>query len=157
MRFSDCPLSTREEILRLATLLYMAPIWRKFGQFPVRTHIIVGKLLTLLRDDRGDWRPLWPFKMWALYMGVVESEQQDAAQFFPRALAAFIYERRLGSWEETVRIVKGVLWLPAAFDDSCNLVRDEMENAVDVDRLAEVSDDGEEGRATSAGPSGTHE
>lgn len=104
----------------------------------------MGKLLALLRDDKEDWGPLWPFKMWTLYMGVVESEQQDATQILPRALAAFIYERRLGSWEETVQIVKGVLWLPAAFDDSCNLVRDEMENAVHVDQLAGLSDDGEE-------------
>lgn len=146
-----------EEILRLATLLYMAPVWRKFGQFPVRTHLLVAKLLTLLRDDNEDWGPLWPFKMWALYMGVMESELQDAAEFFPRALAAFIYERRLSSWEETLQVVKGVLWLPAAFDDSCNLVRDEMENAVDADRLAELSEDETEGSATSAKPSGTYE
>jgi len=131
----------REEIVRLAALLYMAPIWRKFGQFPVRTRYLIDKLLPLLKKDKDDWGPLWPLKMWALYMGVLESEQPEAAAYFPRALAAYIHERQLRSWREVIRTVKSVLWLDSIFNESCDLVKDDMEDAVDADRLAELNND----------------
>lgn len=155
LNFSTDPMSVREEILRLATLLYMAPIWRKFGQFPVRTQIIVGKLMLLLKEEKDDWGPMWPFKMWALYMAVVESEQPEAAQYFPRAFAECIYERRLASWHETMQAVKSVLWLPSAFEDSVTLVKDEMEGAVQADRLEEIDESEAEEAGETAGSSGT--
>ena len=131
----------REEIVRLAALLYLAPVWRKFGHFPVRTQYLVAKLLPLVKEDKGDWGPAWPLKLWALYMAVLESEQPEATAYFPRALAAYIHERQLRSWKGVVRTVKSVLWLDSIFNESCNLVKDGMEDAVDSDRLAELNND----------------
>jgi hypothetical protein len=120
-----CPLTDEnkredkiEETCRIASLIYLAPVWRKFGVFPVRTKLLVRKLrLGLDSSPVEDWMELWPLRLWCLYVGAVESEGTDGLDWFVKQVAANSWEYGIRDWEKVKKCVVEVLWIESIFKD----------------------------------------
>jgi hypothetical protein len=62
-----------QEVIRLASLLYLANIWRKYGTGPVRSIYLAKKLLKLHTEYDIDWQGSWRIQAWTLLMAVIET------------------------------------------------------------------------------------
>jgi hypothetical protein len=102
-----------EEALRLASLLYLASIWRKFGVFPVRTSFILKKLHKLHSFNEVDLQDLWLFEAWILVVGAIEADESMQSYFTQKVLTLALAHSI--TVECLIEKVVGVLWLPDAF------------------------------------------
>ncbi|KAF2815446.1 uncharacterized protein BDZ99DRAFT_348618, partial [Mytilinidion resinicola] len=111
-----------EECCRLACLLYIAPVWRKFGTGPVLTAALVEKLVAQLRgmsDLGGDWGALWELEVWVLVMaGMGVEEGAVKMGEIVGLLVEVMRERGLRGWEGVLDVAKGVVWIADVFDGS---------------------------------------
>lgn len=102
-----------QEACRLGALLYIAPIWRKFGAAPVVTTVLVRKLLAQMLVAPMDWGDLGLLRAWVLAVGALEAEAENAHLFrsFIKLLAQHLMERHVLSWEQIFPSLETVVWM----------------------------------------------
>ncbi|KAJ4391686.1 hypothetical protein N0V93_005306 [Gnomoniopsis smithogilvyi] len=105
-----------QEACRLGTLLYMVRVWRYFGVAPVTSEAILAKLQAILYNDDGDWGRLWTFYLWILYMGAIEAQDGPLETWFLDRIASVSMLYGIEKWEESMAIVRKILWYACIFD-----------------------------------------
>jgi hypothetical protein len=111
--------------LRIGSLLYLAPIWRKYGVSPLRTSSLVQKLVLLRESYSADWKGLWPLEAWILIMGAMESSYSER-QYLIEKLCGLARKQSL-TVTELLWQAKNVLWIQDAFDQAEYALRAELE------------------------------
>jgi hypothetical protein len=104
-----------EEACRLGSLIYLAPVWRKLGVFPVRTEVLIRKLKASLLPQMY-WMELWPLRLWCLYMGALEAKRIEDVNWFVSQIASDAGEYGLRGCKSIRKCVKEVLWIDSIFD-----------------------------------------
>ena len=106
------------ETLRLAMILYLAPIWRFYGVHPTYTQVMVHKLWETLEVRLGGilWKKLpRTLYLWILFQGAFEAgmmELWNVKQYF---VDAFI---RMPAGEiDLEATIQNMLWVPELFDE----------------------------------------
>jgi hypothetical protein len=112
----DNEITALQEVLRLALLLFLAPVQRKFGIRIVRTEIQVGKLLALLQEQ--DWGPLidncelYNVGIWTITMGLSETEQWSPTRTsYLEAFRERIRPVGLTTIEQVQERLRGMIWV----------------------------------------------
>jgi hypothetical protein len=101
------------ELLRLGSMLYLAPIWRKYGVSPVRTKILVQELVALRSKSLIKWNRLWILEAWILVVGAMESDLPER-RYFVEELGTLARSNSLVAME-LLEQVKNVLWIHDVF------------------------------------------
>jgi hypothetical protein len=115
-----------EEVCRLGTLLFLAPIWRTLGQSPVWTAAISRNLQLVLLQYKTEWNELKPLLLWSLYYAAVETTDLAERSQFVFMLAMVMNGLQVEEWSELLQIVKSILWVDRVFVGSDDLIRDEV-------------------------------
>ncbi|KAF2435919.1 hypothetical protein EJ08DRAFT_294615 [Tothia fuscella] len=113
-----------QECLRIASILYVARVWRKFGCAPVRTSGYTTKLMSFWLRRSNDWSNFWPLEAWILIMGAIEAED-SVRQYFVSEIEAIAqrYSVTLGAVFEEV---KNLLWIEDVFDVARSTLLDDL-------------------------------
>lgn len=122
-----------QEACRLAALLYIAPIWRKFGAAPVVTTALVQKLLVQVRIASSEWGELGLLRAWVLAVGCLEAEDHHIFCQLTEMLASHLRSRHVLSWEQIFPSLKAVLWMEDALDGADRRVSDEIDRLLRID------------------------
>ncbi|KAF2014737.1 hypothetical protein BU24DRAFT_220586 [Aaosphaeria arxii CBS 175.79] len=104
-----------EEVCRVGTLLFLAPIWRSFSAQPVRTAKLRGNLSSTILNYFADWRELRVLLVWTLAHAVRESEDQVERREFALRLAMVMSKMGIGGWRDAIGLIEGVLPTVSAF------------------------------------------
>lgn len=113
-----------EESMRIATLLYLAVLWRKFGVYPVRTGDLTTRLMYLrLQQSRG-WDLFWALEAWVLVMGAIESDELERQYFVSEIIG--LADKLDMTAVELLEHTKGILWLEDAFGDAGTALQEEL-------------------------------
>jgi hypothetical protein len=115
-----------EEVCRLGTLLFLAPLWRKLGHSPVWTAAISRNLLVVLVTHFIEWKELKPLLAWVVYFAAVETSDLAERSQFVFMLGIVMTGLQLKGWEELMQAVKGVLWVDRVRAGTEELIRDEV-------------------------------
>lgn len=115
-----------EEVCRLGTLLFLAPIWRVLGQSPVWTATISQNLLLVLSNYRTEWDDLKPLLVWALFFAAVETSDPGERCQFVSMLAIVMSGMQIHNWDNLLSVVKSVLWVDGVSAGSDELIRNEV-------------------------------
>ncbi|KAG9193184.1 hypothetical protein G6011_03219 [Alternaria panax] len=115
-----------EEVCRLGTLLFLAPLWRELGQSPVWTAAISRNLLLVLMKNMIEWYDLKPLLIWVLYSAAVETKDLAERSQFVFMLGILMSGMQLQEWDDVMSIVKSVLWVEKVFAGTDELIRDEV-------------------------------
>lgn len=119
-----------EEICRLGTLLFLAPLWRWIGTGPVWTFNLTRNLLCTLRNHVAEWDELKPLLVWSVYFAALEACNPQEKSQFAFMLAVLMSRMHLRSWDELMQVVKSVLWEEHVFAGSEDIVREEVLKAL---------------------------
>jgi hypothetical protein len=120
------PENVMEEVCRLGTLMFLAPIWRSMGADPVRTDSFSRNLLVVLNTYRMDWGDLRPLLVWTVYFAAIESTDTLERGQYIFMLAMLMMGMHIKEWEELRHIIKAILWVEKVFAKSEDSVRDEV-------------------------------
>lgn len=115
-----------EEVCRLGTMLFLAPIWRWLGASPVWTFNISRNLLSILHRHMIEWGDLKPFLVWTVYFAAVETKDPQERSQFVFILAVLMSGLQIQEWEELMEIVKNVLWVERVFASSAESIQQEV-------------------------------
>ncbi|KAI4942193.1 hypothetical protein J4E91_010167 [Alternaria rosae] len=115
-----------EEVCRLGTLLFLAPVWRRFGQSPVWTAAISRNLLLVLTKNMVEWNDLKPLLIWVLYAAAIETKDLAERSQFVFMLGILMSGMQLQAWDDIMSLVKSVLWVEKVFAGTDELIRDEV-------------------------------
>jgi hypothetical protein len=115
-----------EEVCRLGTLLFLAPVWRHMGANPVWTFSFSRNLLHVLNTYRAEWVELKPLLVWAVYFAAIETRDLAERGQFVLLLAMLMSGMQIKDWDELLRVVKSVLWVDRVFVNSEEAIRDEV-------------------------------
>jgi hypothetical protein len=113
------------EYLRLGSLLYLAPIWRQYGVSPMRTTLLVQKLVVLREKYSADWTDFWLLEAWVLVIGAMESSFSEQ-QYLVEELCNLAREQSLTA-TELLWQTKNVLWIQDAFEKAEFVLHGELE------------------------------
>ncbi|KAL6704519.1 hypothetical protein ACN47E_008148 [Coniothyrium glycines] len=115
-----------EEVCRLGTLLFLAPLWRIMGQSPVRTTAITRNLLLLLTKNMIEWNELKPLLLWVVYMAAIETQDLGERSQLVFMLAVLMSGMQLLEWQDIMKLIKSVLWVDKVYGGTDDLIRDEV-------------------------------
>ncbi|KAI8933326.1 hypothetical protein NX059_009950 [Plenodomus lindquistii] len=115
-----------EEVCRLGTLLFLAPIWRLLGHGPIWTAAISRRLMHVLGTNMVEWNDLKPLLAWVLYFAAVETSDIAERSQLVLVLAALAAGMQLRDWGGLMEIVKGVLWVEKVFAGTEELIKEEV-------------------------------
>lgn len=115
-----------EEVCRIGTLLFLAPIWRVLGFCPVWTAALSRDLLLILMKYMVEWKELKPLLVWVLYFAAIETNDLAERSRLVFMLAIVTGGMQLGNWDEIMQVVKSVLWVERVFTGTDDLIRDEV-------------------------------
>ena len=118
--------SLTQEAIRLASLLYLGVVWRRYGVSPVRSCRIAEKLLAIHGVEKLEWEDCWAIKAWTLVMGAIETGKSTRASFLEK-LVELAWEKSL-PLKNLVEGAKKVLWLEDVFPTTEELLKGEMMN-----------------------------
>jgi hypothetical protein len=113
------------EMLRIGSLLYLVPVWRKYGVIPVRSDALIRKLIALWSKNLKKWEKLWLLEAWVLVMGAMESKACER-QFFVQELGKLAGINSIPV-SEVLRQAKNVMWIQDVFDKSELSLQDELD------------------------------
>jgi hypothetical protein len=135
-----------EEVCRLGTMLFLAPIWRWFGASPVWTFNLTRNLLSVLNSQMVEWGELKPLLAWAVYFAAIETRDMQERSQFVFILAVLMSGWQMQEWDELMALVKSVLWVDLVFGSSGDSVRDDVLSimqmpASSVSSIVEVVDE----------------
>lgn len=128
------PENIMEEVCRLGTILFLAPIWRWLGQRPVWTFQLTRNLLTALNSDMIDWGELKPLLLWAVYFAAIETRDPQERSQFVFFLAVLMGGLQIQDWDGLMQVIKSVLWVERVFARSDEGIRDEVLNILHFPR-----------------------
>jgi hypothetical protein len=115
-----------EEVCRLGTMLFLAPIWRWLGASPVWTFNISRNLLSVLNSHMVEWGELKPLLAWTVYFGAIETHDLQERSQFVFILAVLMSGWQMQEWDELRELVKGVLWVDLVFAGSDDAIREDV-------------------------------
>lgn len=115
-----------EEVCRLGTLLFLAPLWRTLGQNPVWTTAISRKLLIVLTTYMCEWKELKPLLIWTLYFAAIETQNLTERGQLVFMLAVIASGMQAATWDGIMQIIKDVIWCEKVFAGTEDLIRDEV-------------------------------
>ncbi|KAJ4293499.1 hypothetical protein N0V90_008782 [Kalmusia sp. IMI 367209] len=115
-----------EEVCRLGTMLFLAPIWRWLGASPVWTFNLTTNLLSALYSHMIEWGELKPLLIWSVYFAGVETRDPQQRSQFAFILAVLMGGLQIQDWDELMHIVKSVLWVEGVFTSNDSSIRDEV-------------------------------
>jgi hypothetical protein len=121
-----------QEACRLAALLYIAPIWRKFGAAPVVTTVLVQKLLVQMRLAPIEWGELGLLRAWVLVMGGLEAEDHFTFRQLTEMLGSHLRDRHVLSWDQIFPSLKAVLWIEDALGGADERLREELDQLLHI-------------------------
>lgn len=98
-----------EDVCRIGSLLFLAPMWRLSGLHPVRTMQMRNNLLDLLKTHRVDWGQCRVILLWTLAQAVREAEKGIEQREFAIMLLMVSRQMRLFSWQDIIARVESVL------------------------------------------------
>lgn len=127
-----------EEVCRLGTLLFLSPFWRILGQSPVWTAAISRNLLLVLMRNMVDWNELRPLLVWVIYFAAIETKDLAERSQFVFMLGMLMTGLQLQEWDETMHLIKSVLWVEKVYSDSDELIRDEVMQIVNRNHVNTV-------------------
>jgi hypothetical protein len=144
LHLGDTPEYIMEEVCRLGTLMFLAPVWRHMGANPVWTVSLSRNLLNVLRNYQVEWNDLKPLLVWSLYSAAVETRDGLERSQFAFMLAMLMNGMGIREWGELRQIVKDVLWIEKVFADSDTIIKDEvmafLTGIPDYNSMVEVQD-----------------
>jgi hypothetical protein len=120
------PENVMEEVCRLGTMLFLAPIWRWLGASPVWTCTLTRNLHFILHSHMIEWGELKPLLMWSVYFAALETCDAQERSQFAFFLAVLMSRQKIREWDELVQVVKGVLWVDRVFASSDKHIRGEV-------------------------------
>lgn len=115
-----------EEVCRLGTLLFLAPLWRILGFTPVWTGQISRNLLLVLTKHMAEWKELKPLLLWVLCFAAIETNDLAERSQLVFMMAIVTGGMQLSDWDSIMGAVKGVLWVERVFAGTDELIRDEV-------------------------------
>ncbi|KAF2491986.1 hypothetical protein BU16DRAFT_100010 [Lophium mytilinum] len=124
------------EVCRVGGLLYIAPIWRKFGASPARTTDLIKHLVSTLETYVVDWGELRPFLHWAMFFGCLEAPAGDERDWFLSRIVKLMMSLGV-KWADYIAAVKGVMFTNEVFAGTDELMRAEIEEF--LSRVSKVS------------------
>jgi len=135
-----------EEICRLGTMLFLAPIWRWLGASPVWTFNLSRNLLVVLNNHMVDWGELKPLLAWTVYFAAIETRDLQERSQFVFILAVLMSGWQMQKWDELKKLIKSVLWVDLIFASSDDAIREDVLSIMqkptgDVTPLTEVVED----------------
>jgi hypothetical protein len=119
-----------EEVCRLGTLLFLAPIWRWMGHSPVWTSAILHNFLLVLQSHMIEWKELKPLLVWSIYFGAVETRDLGERGQLVFMLGIVMTGIGIGAWEDLMGVVKSVMWVGEVCDGTEEVIREEVMGAV---------------------------
>ncbi|KAF2816217.1 uncharacterized protein BDZ99DRAFT_131374 [Mytilinidion resinicola] len=124
------------EVCRAGGLLYIAPIWRKFGASPARTADLIKHLMSTLETYVVDWGELRPFLLWTMFFGCLEAPAGDERDWFLFRIAKLMRSLEM-KWADYMAPVRGVMFLDEVFAGTDGFVRAEIEEF--LSRVSQVN------------------
>ncbi|KAJ8113822.1 hypothetical protein OPT61_g4146 [Boeremia exigua] len=115
-----------EEVCRLGTLLFLAPLWRHLGHYHLQTKAISRNLQLVLLQYKAEWNELKPLLVWALYFAALETSDSAERSHFALMLSMIMTSSHLQDWSELVDIVRGVLWVDRVSAGNDESIRNEV-------------------------------
>lgn len=107
--------STILETCRLGALLYLVPAWRFFGVAPVISRNLVRNLKAVLINYDANWSSVWLLKLWSLYMGGVEAQDLEEADWYVTHIVETLVENGVRHWHEAIRHIRKIMWFECLF------------------------------------------
>ena len=127
------PTESIQEACRLASLLYLGQLRRRFGFAQIPSALYVCKLRALLIESRLlDWDPFNLIYLWVLVMGGTCSgfAPVQERQQFAQLLVIFMRAWNIHRFDQVIGVVKGFLWVDDAFSHLAAGFQDEVEARV---------------------------
>ncbi|KAJ4346443.1 uncharacterized protein N0V89_010372 [Didymosphaeria variabile] len=115
-----------EEVCRLGTMLFLAPIWRWLGASPVWTFTVTRNLLSVLNSQMVEWGELKPLLVWSVYFAALETRDPRERSQFAFILAVLMNGLQIREWSELTQVVQSVLWAERIFASSDGSLRDDV-------------------------------
>jgi hypothetical protein len=115
-----------EEVCRLGTLLFLAPIWRWMGHSPVWTSALTQNLIHVLHSQMIEWKELKPLLVWTIYFGAVETRDLEERGQLVFMLGIVMAGMGIGAWEDVMGVVKSVMWVGEVCDGTEEGIRKEI-------------------------------
>lgn len=128
-----------EEVCRLGTMLFLAPIWRWLGASPVWTFTLTRNLLSVLHGYMIEWAELKPLLVWSVFFAALETRDARERSQFAFMLAVLMGGMRIREWDELLQVVKSVLWVDLIFANSDDGIRDEVLNILRLPGTGDVT------------------
>ena len=123
-----------QEACRLGSLLYLAPVWRMFGVYPVRPQTFVGKFKDLLVTHQISWLKLWKLQLWVLFMAAMEAYLVGETAWFVEEITDTLHEHGIKSWDEGLACIQEILWIETIFDGEisslCQVIGNQIEQSI---------------------------
>jgi len=108
---TERPETTFQEATRLALLLFLAEIRRRFGLHPIDSRVHVRKLQNLLANDAADWTPLGPLRLWVVGMGVLDALEDPELGWLVGEWARQAFSRGVTTAGQAERLFRGIMWI----------------------------------------------
>lgn len=121
-----------QEACRLAALLYIAPVWRKFGAAPVVTTVIVQRLLVQMQLAPTEWGELGLLRAWVLAIGSLEAEDHHIFRQLTEILASHLRARQVLSWEQIFPSLQAIVWMENALVGADQRLSEEMDRLLGI-------------------------
>jgi hypothetical protein len=105
------PETTFQEATRLALLLFLAEIRRRFGLHPIDSRVHVQKLQNVLANDAADWTPLGPLRLWVVGLGVLEALEDPELGWLVGEWARRAFSGGVTTAGQAERLFRSVMWI----------------------------------------------
>jgi hypothetical protein len=112
-----------EEVCRIGTLLFLAPLWRTFGVHPVRTATLRQNLLFIIHNYFASWGELRIVLIWVLMHAARESDTEAERSEFVMRVAMVASKMDIRSFELLMDAMKEVLWVSDGGEEEWSAVR----------------------------------
>lgn len=100
-----------QECTRLALLLFLAEIRRRFGLHPIDSRVHVQKLQNVLANYTADWTALDPLRLWVVSMGVLEAVGDPDLGWLVGEWARRAFSGEVTSAGQAEGLFRGVMWI----------------------------------------------
>lgn len=105
------PETVFSEATRLALLLFLAEIRRRFGLHPVDSRVHVEKLQNVLETEAVDWTPLGSLRLWVVGMAVLEAPGRMEAERLVGEWARRAFIGGVTTAGQAERLFQDVMWI----------------------------------------------
>jgi len=100
-----------KEATRIALLLFLAPVRRRFGLHPLNIKVHVQKLKGLLQKDNADWTPLGDLRTWIVAMAVLEAVEDPELSWLVGEWTRSAINHDVTSATQAESVFKSIMWI----------------------------------------------